>query len=103
MTGMAASQARARQGAQALAPVYDLLPMSLAPASSGALRPATALALGAPTRSAQSDAIGWAARLAEGFWLQVAASERSGSKDFKRLAQDNAAAVARHARAFANT
>ena len=79
--------------------------MSPAPDSSGGVRPAIALVLGAirSARSAQSDAIGWAARLAEGFWLQVAASERSGSEDFKRLAQDNAAAVTRYAGAFANT
>jgi serine/threonine protein kinase HipA of HipAB toxin-antitoxin module len=90
------------RGPLALAPVYDMLPMSLAPTSSGAMRPATALALGAPARSAKSDAIGWAARLAERFWLQVAASERIRSEDLKRIAHDNAAVVARYSDSFAS-
>lgn len=89
-------------GPLALAPVYDMLPMSLAPSSTGAVRPASPLALAAPTRPGQSSPIGWAARLAEQFWMRVAASERIQGEELRRIARDNAAVVARYAEAFAS-
>jgi hypothetical protein len=89
-------------GPLALAPVYDMLPMSLAPSSTGAVRAALPLALTAPTRPNQSAHIAWAAQLAGRFWDRVASSERLQSDDLRRVARENAVAVRSYAVTFAD-
>lgn len=83
-----------------LVPTYDMLPMSLAPSSTGAVRAATPLQLGTPDRSGQIDHIRWASAAAMQFWEQVAADSRIGSTELRRLASTNREQLARYAKAF---
>ncbi len=88
-------------GPLALAPAYDMLPMSLAPSRTGAVRPATPLALGPPERTGQTGHIARAADVAIRFWEQMAGSERIRSDALRQVAERNREVVMRFARTFA--
>lgn len=88
------------EGPLPLAPAYDMLPMSLAPSLTGAVRAATPLQPTAPDRPGQFPHIAWAAETAIRFWERVAANDRIESKDLPHLAVLNRDAIARFARAF---
>ncbi|HLU13259.1 MAG TPA: type II toxin-antitoxin system HipA family toxin YjjJ [Arenimonas sp.] len=83
-----------------LAPVYDMLPMYLAPSRTGLLRPATPVALSAPTRTGQLEHIARAATIAKTFWEMVSTSEAIGSDEIRRVAEENLMVVARFAKRF---
>lgn len=87
-------------GPLAIAPAYDMLPMSLAPSRTGAVRAANPLRPNAPERAGQISHLAHAADAAIRFWEQVAASERIQSAELRQLATLNREAVARFARAF---
>ncbi len=84
-----------------LAPAYDMLPMSLAPSNTGAVRVAAPLQLSAPERAGQVPHIAWAAEAAQRFWEVVAESESIGSDELRALARENRAVVGRYADTFA--
>jgi hypothetical protein len=75
------------RGPLPLAPVYDMLPSSLAPCRSGAL---PALAPIAPTCRSSCDPLRWAAPLATDYWNRVAASGLLRSKALRAMAKRNA-------------
>ena len=83
-------------GPLALAPAYDMLPMSLAPSRTGAVRIATPISPTLPDRAGQFPHIAWASEWAMRFWERVADSERIGSDDLRRLAALNREGVMRH-------
>ncbi len=85
-------------GPLALTPVYDMLPMSLAPSRTGAVRVVQAIRPPAPDRIGQLQHAAWAAGLASRFWQQVADSERIQSDQLRQLASLNHAAVKQFAR-----
>ncbi|MCX7564518.1 type II toxin-antitoxin system HipA family toxin YjjJ [Xanthomonadaceae bacterium XH05] len=85
-------------GPLALTPAYDMLPMSLAPSRTGAVRAAVPIQPGVPDRIGQLEHVGWAAEVAGRFWQQVADSEHIQSDELRRLALRNRDVVARHAR-----
>lgn len=85
----------------ALAPAYDMLPMSLAPSRTGAVRPAAPLRLGPPERTGQTRHIARAAEAAIRFWEQVSGSERIRSDDLRQAAIRNREVLARFGRTFA--
>lgn len=87
-------------GPLALAPAYDMLPMSLAPSRTGAVRPAAPLGLHPPDRAGQSRHVALAAETAIRFWEQVAGSPRIHS-EMRQVAIRNREVVARFARTFA--
>lgn len=89
-------------GPLALAPAYDMLPMSFAPSRTGAVRTATPIQPCVPDRIGQLEHIGWAAEVAARFWQRVAESERIQSDELRRLAVLNRDVVTRHARAVKN-
>jgi len=72
-------------GPRVLAPAYDMLPVSLAPSNTGALRSAAALQLSAPECAGQVPPIGSAAEKAERFWEDAAASEVIRSEPLRAL------------------
>jgi hypothetical protein len=80
-------------GALPLAPVYDMLPMSLAPSRTGVLRAATPLAPVAPGESGDLLHLAWAAPLAVRFWERVATSPAVRSGVLTGLAAENAKRV----------
>lgn len=84
-----------------LAPAYDMLPMSLAPSRTGAVRPAAPIRPEAPDRAGQLPHIAWAAEVAAGFWQAVAHSERVQEAAFREMAARNHEIVARFGRTFA--
>lgn len=88
-------------GPLALAPAYDMLPMSLAPSNTGAVRVATPLQLSAPERAGQVPHIAWAAEAAQRFWQSVAESAAIGSEELRALARKNRAVVTGFAASFA--
>jgi hypothetical protein len=90
-------------GPLALAPAYDMLPMSLAPSRTGAIRAATPIQPGAPDRAGQVPHLAWAAEVAAHFWHQVASSDRVQDPALREVAARNRDVVARFARTFAST
>lgn len=88
-------------GPLALAPAYDMLPMSLAPSRTGAVRPAAPIRPEAPDRTGQAPHIAWAAEVAAGFWGQVATSERVQDPALLEVAARNREVVERFGRTFA--
>lgn len=87
-------------GPLALAPAYDMLPMSLAPSRTGAVREAAPLRPEAPDRVGQFPHVAVAAQAAIGFWERVAGSGRIESAALRRLALLNRDVVARFAKAL---
>lgn len=83
-----------------LAPVYDMLPMSLAPSRTGVLRTARPLEPVAPARAGDLAHLQWAAPLAQSFWAQVAASPLLRSATLRALAAENARQVQAMAQRF---
>lgn len=81
------------RGPLPLAPVYDMLPMSLAPSRTGVLRKARPLAQVVPERSGDLAHLQWAAPLALDFWQRVAGSRLVRSAALRALAAENAGAV----------
>lgn len=81
------------RGPLPLAPVYDMLPMSLAPSRTGVLRTARPLAQVAPERSGDLAHLQWAAPLALDFWQRVAGSRLVRSAALRALAAENAGRV----------
>lgn len=69
-----------------MAPVYDMLPMSLAPSRAGVLRPIAPLGPIAPERAGQPALRQWAASLAVDYWQRVAASPSLRSNALRELA-----------------
>ncbi|MDH5821880.1 type II toxin-antitoxin system HipA family toxin YjjJ [Luteimonas sp. RD2P54] len=88
------------EGPLALAPAYDMLPMSLAPSRAGVLRPAAPVEPGVPERTGQRDHIARAATVASDFWEQVAEDPRIGSDELRALAARNRDAVVAFAQRF---
>ncbi|QIO89650.1 hypothetical protein G9274_003335 [Stenotrophomonas rhizophila] len=80
-------------GSLPLAPVYDMLPMSLAPSRTGVLRAAAPLGPVAPERSGQLAHLQWAAPVALDYWQRVAGSSLLRSPALRALAADNARQV----------
>ena len=80
-------------GTLPLAPVYDMLPMSLAPSRLGVLRADAPLPLVAPRGSGDLEHLRWAAPLAAAFWEAVAGDARVRSASLKQLAGVNAQRV----------
>ncbi len=85
----------------ALAPAFDMLPMSLAPSRTGAVRAVQPLQPAAPDRAGQTLHIAWAAAAACMFWRRVAEDGRIGSDALRQLSLRNHDSVADFARAFA--
>jgi hypothetical protein len=83
------------RGPLALAPAYDMLPMSLAPSRTGAVRTAEPIRPPMPDRAGQIPHLAWAARLAACYWEQVADCDRIGSDSLRRLATQNRDVAAR--------
>jgi hypothetical protein len=83
-----------------LAPAYDMLPMSLAPSRTGAVRLGVALQPSAPARASEMPHLIWAADAACHYWAQVADDQRLQSTDLPALALRNRDVVAGFARAF---
>lgn len=81
-----------------LAPAYDMLPMSLAPSRTGALRPAAPLIPSTPDRAGQLAHVAWAADTAIGFWQAVVESAHIGSEQMRHTATLNRDAIARFAK-----
>ena len=77
-------------GPLALVPVYDMLPMSLAPPRSGIVRAPVPLGAIAPARSGELPHLQWAAPLAQDYWQRVAASRLLGSDVLRGLGAENA-------------
>lgn len=92
----------ADEGPLALAPAYDMLPMSLAPSRTGAARAATPLRPGAPERAGQVPHLTWAAEVAAQFWGEVACSERIQDPGLRAVAARNRDEVGRFAKTFAS-
>lgn len=90
----------ADSGPLRLAPAYDMLPMSLAPSRTGAVRVATPLQPTAPDRAGQFPHIAWAAEAAAHFWNQVATGDLIASDELRQLAALNRDVVARFGRVF---
>ncbi len=88
-------------GPLALAPAYDMLPMSLAPLRTGAVRAATPIQPGAPDRAGQLPHLAWASEVATRFWDRVAASEGIQDPALREVAARNCDSVARFAKSFA--
>ena len=76
-----------------VAPVYDMLPMSLAPSRTGVLRAATALQPVAPGAVGDLHHLRWAAPLAAAFWGEVAASTAVRGGALRAVAGENARRV----------
>jgi hypothetical protein len=89
-------------GPLALAPAYDMLPMSLAPSRTGAARTPTPIQPGAPERSGQVPHLSWAAEAAAHFWGEVAGSDLVRDPELRAIAMRNRAEVARFAKTFAS-
>lgn len=85
-----------------LAPAYDMLPMSLAPSRTGAVRPAAPIRPEAPDRAGQVPHIAWAADVATGFWERVATSERVRETALREVAMRNRDVVGRFGKTFAS-
>lgn len=85
-----------------LAPAYDMLPMSLAPSRTGAVRPAAPIRPEAPECAGQMAHIAWAAEAAAGFWEAVATSERVREAELRAVAARNRDIVARFGKTFAS-
>lgn len=81
------------RGALALAPAYDMLPMSLAPSRLGVLRQDLPLEAVAPRGSGELEQLRWAAPLAAEFWERVARDARVGAAGLRALAAMNAERV----------
>lgn len=81
------------RGPLPLAPVYDMLPMSLAPSRTGVLRTASPIAAVAPERSGQLAHLQWAAPLAVDFWQRVAGSALVRADALRGVAAENARRV----------
>lgn len=81
------------QGPLSLAPVYDMLPMSLAPSRTGVLRVARPLDAVAPERAGELAQLQWAVPLAVAFWERVAGSALVRSDALRALAEENARRV----------
>ncbi|WP_315387944.1 HipA domain-containing protein [uncultured Stenotrophomonas sp.] len=73
-----------------LAPVYDMLPSSLAPCRSGALPALAPIPPVAPVPRGSCDPLLWAAPLAMDYWNRVAASSLLRSKALRAMAKRNA-------------
>jgi hypothetical protein len=89
-------------GPLALAPAYDMLPMSLAPSRTGAARAATRIQPGAPERAGQVPHLAWAAEVAMHFWGEVAGSARIQDPVLRTVALQNRDEVVRFAKTFAS-
>lgn len=76
-----------------LAPVYDMLPMSLVPSKLGVLRADEPLAPIELLGSGDLQHLRWAAPVAETFWQRVAVDGRIQSPAMRALAQANAERV----------
>ncbi len=81
------------RGPLPLAPVYDMLPMSLAPSKLGVLRADEPLSPVAPLGSGDLQHLRWAAPVAEAFWQCVAVDGRIQSPAMRSLAGANAERV----------
>jgi serine/threonine protein kinase HipA of HipAB toxin-antitoxin module len=81
------------RGPLPLTPVYDMLPMSLAPSRTGGVRAPTPLASVAPERGGQLAHLHWAAPLAVDYWQRVAGSALLRSAELRALAAENARRV----------
>lgn len=90
----------ADQGPLSIVPIYDMLPMSLAPSRTGVLRPAALLGSIAPERAGQLAHLQWAAPLAAHYWQSVAASPTIRSNALRELAAHNAQRVKALAQRF---
>ena len=87
-------------GALPMAPIYDMLPMSLAPSRTGVLRSPVPLATVAPAGAGDLEHLRLAAPLAVDFWERVAGSEQILSASLRSLAAENASGVSIMARRF---
>jgi hypothetical protein len=83
-----------------LVPAYDMLPMSLAPSRTGALRPAMPIVPSTPGRAGQLAHVAWAADTATRFWQAVADSAHIRSDEMRRVAALNRDAIARFTKAL---
>jgi hypothetical protein len=90
----------ADQGPLPLAPVYDMLPMSLAPSRTGVLRPAAPIGAVAPERTGQLVHLQWAAPLALDYWHRVTVSPLLRSNALRELAGQNVKRVKALAQRF---
>jgi hypothetical protein len=90
----------ADQGPLSIVPIYDMLPMSLAPSRTGVLRPAALLGSIAPERAGQLAHLQWAAPLAVEYWQSVAASPTIRSNALRELATQNSQRVKALAQRF---
>ncbi len=89
----------ADEGPLPLCPAYDMLPMYLAPSSTGNIREAMPITVAAPDRAGQIPMIQWAAPVAIEFWQHVA--ESSVSSTIRDVARLNIEVVQRFATRFA--
>lgn len=81
------------RGPLPLAPVYDMLPMSLVPSKLGVLRADEPLPPIELLGSGDLQHLSWAAPVAETFWQRVAVDDRIQSPAMRALAQANAVRV----------
>ena len=86
------------RGPLPLAPVYDMLPMSLAPSKLGVLRADEPLSPVAPLGSGDLQHLRWAAPVAEAFWQCVAVDGRIQSPAMRSLAGRTPSGCGRWAR-----
>lgn len=90
----------ADEGLLQLAPIYDMLPMSLAPSRTGVLRATTPISPVAPLRAGQLAHLQWAAPLATAYWARVASSGLLRSDVLRQVAEQNAERVQAMGRRF---
>lgn len=89
-------------GPLAMAPAYDMLPMSLAPSRTGAAPAPLPVQPRAPERAGQVPHLAWAAEVAAQFWREVAGSNRVQDPALRAVATRNRDEVLRFARTFAS-
>jgi hypothetical protein len=92
----------ADSGPLALAPAYDMLPMSLAPSRTGAASAAIPIQPRAPERGGQVPHLAWAAEVAAHFWDEVGGSDRVRDAGLRTVAARNRDEVSRFAKTFAS-
>lgn len=90
----------ADSGPLPLAPVYDMLPMSLAPSRTGVLRATSPIPPVAPARAGQLADLRWAAPWAVEYWGRVAASPLLRSAVLRQVAAENAERVGAMAKRY---
>lgn len=75
------------EGLMPLCPAYDMLPMYLAPSSTGMVRDAVPISLSVPGRPGLQGHIDWAAAAATDFWKAVSAADVSS--EIRQVASKN--------------